>query len=301
MHDRRDFVPTDAPPPWPGGARLAVSFVVNVEEGAELSIADGDERNEPTYEIREEVPEGPDFCMETHFAYGPRRGYARIADLFDRYRVAATFSTCARAAERSPWLIRDAVARGHEISAHGWRWERHAGMDPKDEAAIIARTHDTLTRVAGTPPVGWHTRSAPSGNTRALLLAHGGFIYDSDAYDDDMPRILPGQSHVIVPYAFDTNDMRFSPGGGFIQAEDFSRYVAGAFDRLLAEGQTQARILSVGLHLRLIGRPGRIAGLETLLAHMARHDGVWFATRRQIAECWLARQGKALSGGAVQE
>lgn len=293
MSDRRDFIPTHAPPPWPNGARLAVSFVVNVEEGAELSIADGDERNEPTYEIREEVPEGPDFCMETHFAYGPRRGYARIVDLFDRFGVRATFSTCARAAERLPWLIGDAVARGHEISAHGWRWERHAGMNPDHEARVIARTHATLTRIAGIAPVGWHTRSAPSAQTRALLLAHGGFLYDSDAYDDDMPRLLPGRRHVIVPYAFDTNDMRFSPGGGFIQPQDFAQYVGGAFDRLLAEGQTQARMLSVGLHLRLIGRPGRIGGLESLLTHICAQPGVWFATRRQIAECWLDRDGTA--------
>lgn len=291
MQDRRDFTPTHAAPPWPSGARLAVSFVVNVEEGAELSIADGDERNEATYEIREEVFDGPDYCMETHFAYGPRRGYSRIVDAFARHDVRATFSTCARAAERLPWLIRDAVARGHEISAHGWRWERHAGMDPDHEAAIIARTHTALTEVAGVAPVGWHTRSAPSAQTRELLLRHGGFLYDSDAYDDDMPRILPGHSHVIVPYAFDTNDMRFSPGGGFIQADDFAHYVSGAFDRLLAEGGDQARMLSVGLHLRLIGRPGRIAGLEKLLAHMAAQNGVWFATRRQIAECWLSQHG----------
>jgi allantoinase len=287
--DRRDFTPTFAPPPWPGGAKLAVSFVVNVEEGAELSIADGDERNEPTYEIREEVPEGPDFCMETHFAYGPRRGYERIVAVFERFGVKATFSTCARAAQRSPWLIRDAVARGHEISAHGWRWERHAGMDPAREADIIARTYDTLSRMTGTPPVGWHTRSAPSAQTRDLLLAHGGFLYDSDAYDDDMPRLFAGQRHVILPYAFDTNDMRFSPGGGFVQAEDFTRYCSGAFDNLLVEGQDKARMLSVGLHLRLIGRPGRIGGLEALLAHMATRPGIWFATRRQIAECWLTQ------------
>lgn len=291
--DRRDFKPSHAAPPWPNGARLAVSFVVNVEEGAELSIADGDERNEATYEIREEVQDGPDFCMETHFAYGPRRGYARIVDVFERFGVTATFSTCARAAARSPWLIRDAVKRGHEISAHGWRWERHAGMDPAQEADIIARSYQTLSDIAGTAPVGWHTRSAPSGQTRDLLLAHGGFLYDSDAYDDDMPRMHAGHRHVILPYAFDTNDMRFSPGGGFVQAEDFSRYCAGAFDRLLVEGQEQARMLSVGLHLRLIGRPGRIGGLEALLAHMQARPSVWFATRRQIAECWLAHHAAA--------
>lgn len=285
--DRRDFIPSAAAPPWPGGARLAVSFVVNVEEGAELSIADGDERNESTYEIREEVENGPDPCMESHFAYGPRRGYERIAAAFARHGVRATFSTCARAAERLPWLIRDAVARGHEISCHGWRWERHAGMDPAREAEVIARSHAAIARIAGVAPVGWHTRSAPSAHTRALLSDHGGFLYDSDCYDDDMPRLLDGHRHVILPYAFDTNDMRFSPGGGFVQAEDFARYVAGAFERLLDEGEAQARMLSVGLHLRLIGRPGRIGGLEALLAHMAGRPGVWFATRRQIAECWL--------------
>lgn len=290
--DRRDFTPTHASPPWPGNARLAVSFVVNVEEGAELSIADGDERNEPTYEIREEVPDGPDFCMETHFAYGPRRGYARIADAFDRFGVSATFSTCARAAERLPWLIRDAVARGHEISAHGWRWERHAGMDPAHEAQIIARTHATLERIAGVAPVGWHTRSAPSGQTRALLLDHGGFLYDSDAYDDDMPRLLPGHRHVIVPYAFDTNDMRFAPGGGFVQAEDFSRYCISAVDWLLREGRTAPRMLSIGLHLRIIGRPARMPGLEAVLAHVARTPGIWTARRRDIAAHWLSEEGR---------
>lgn len=286
MTDRRDFIGSEAAPCWPGGARLAVSFVVNVEEGAELSIGDGDGANESVYEIREEVAGVPDPCMETHFAYGPRRGYVRIVEAFARHGVCATFSACGRAAERLPWLIADAAGRGHEVSCHGWRWERHANMDRALEAGVIARTHAAIARVAGVAPVGWHTRSAASPATRALLQAHGGFLYDSDAYDDDVPRIVPGTRHVILPYAFDTNDMRFSPGGGFVQAEDFTRYVAGAFDRLWAEGAGQARMLSVGLHLRIIGRPGRISGLEALLAHMDR-PGVWFATRRQIAECWL--------------
>lgn len=286
MTDRRDFCGSTAAPCWPHDARLAVSFVINVEEGAELSVADGDEGNESTYEIREEVTGAPDPCMESHFAYGPRRGYARIVGALDRHGIQATFSTCGRAAERLPWLVRDAVARGHEVSCHGWRWERHAGMDPTAEAAIISRTHDAIARITGVAPVGWHTRSAPSAQTRDLLREHGGFIYDSDAYDDDMPRLLKDTDHVILPYAFDTNDMRFSPGGGFVHAEDFTRYVAAAFDRLLVEGRDQARMLSVGLHLRIIGRPARIAGLEGLLQHMTAQPGIWFATRRQIAECW---------------
>lgn len=276
-------------PCWPDGARLAVSFVVNVEEGAELSISDGDERNESVYEIREEVVGAPDPCMESHFGYGPRQGYARIARAFEKYGVRATFSTCGRAAERLPWLMADAVARGHEISCHGWRWERHATMDEATERDVIARTHAAIASVSGQAPVGWHTRSAASPNTRRLLIEHGGFTYDSDAYDDDIPRM--SGSHVILPYAFDTNDMRFSPGGGFVQARDFADYVIGAFDRLYAEGAEAARMLSIGLHLRIIGRPARIGGLEAVLNHIADHDDVWIATRRDIAACWAAEHG----------
>jgi allantoinase len=292
--DRRDlkgYFGAEPPPPWPDGARLAVSFVVNVEEGAEYSIGDGDPRNETVYEIREEVEGVPDPCMETHFAYGPRQGYARIAAALAAHGARATFSTCGRAAERLPWLLADAVARGHEVSCHGWLWERHAGMDPETEAEIIARTHAAISRATGIAPVGWHTRSAASVNTRALLIRHGGFAYDSDVYDDDIPRMEGG--HVILPYAFDTNDMRFSPGGGFVQARDFADYVIGAFDRLYAEGTRAARMLSIGLHLRIVGRPGRIAGLEAVLDHIARHDRVWVAPRREIAACWAAAHGPA--------
>ncbi|WP_353476368.1 polysaccharide deacetylase family protein (plasmid) [Salipiger sp. H15] len=290
--DRRDFrgyFGAEPAPCWPGGARLAVSFVVNVEEGAEYSIGDGDARNESTYEIREEVEQVPDLCMETHFAYGTRQGYARIARAFDGVGAKATFSTCGRVAERAPWLLQDAVARGHEVSCHGWLWERHANMARAEEEAVIARTHAAITRACGVAPVGWHTRSSASVNTRALLKARGDFLYDSDVYDDDIPRMEGG--HVILPYAFDTNDMRFSPGGGFVQARDFSDYVIGAFERLYAEGAEAARMMSIGLHLRLIGRPGRIAGLEKVLEHITARDGVWIAPRRDIAAHWAATQG----------
>ncbi|WP_108258510.1 polysaccharide deacetylase family protein [Mangrovicoccus ximenensis] len=294
MTDRRDFkgyFGQEPAPCWPGGAKLALSFVVNVEEGAELSIGDGDPRNEDTYEIREEVTGAPDLCMESHFAYGTRQGYARIARLFDRYGVKATFSACGRVAERAPWLLKDAAGRGHEVSCHGWLWQRHAGMELKAEETAIAHTHGAITDATGIPPVGWHTRSSPSANTRGLLRARGDFLYDSDAYDDDIPR-MEGD-HVILPYAFDTNDMRFSPGGGFVQARDFSDYVTGAFERLHAEGAAAARMMSVGLHLRIIGRPGRIAGLETVLQHVTARGDVWIAPRRDIARHWADTHGGA--------
>ncbi|WP_240722476.1 polysaccharide deacetylase family protein [Poseidonocella sp. HB161398] len=292
----RDFLAPRPEAPvaaWPGGARLAVSFVLNFEEGAELSIADGDERNEPVYEVRDEVLGAPDPCMGSHFEYGPRAGYDRILALLEAHGIRATVSTCARAAERLPALIAGAAARGHEISCHGYRWESHAGMAPGAEAAIIARCHASLSRIAGQPPVGWHTRSAASAQTRQLLRAHGGFLYDSDAYNDDLPYLAPGGEapHVILPYSFDTNDMRFGPGGGFVFGADFARYCGDAFDWLRREAQTRPRMMSVGLHQRIIGRPGRIGGLAQLLAHMTAQEGVWFATRAEIAQAWRANCG----------
>ena len=282
-------------PAWPRDAALAVSFVVNVEEGAELSIADGDESNESVHEIRERVDGAPDLCLGSHFDYGPRSGYPRIADAFGRAGVRATFSCCGRAAIRHPALIADAARRGHEIACHGWRWERHAGMDETCERDAIARTHEAIRRLSGVAPTGWHTRSSASVNTRRLLVEHGGFAYDSDAYDDDAPRIesVAGRHHVVLPYAFDTNDMRFGPGGAFVHAEDFTRYVLSALERLLEEGATAPRMLSIGLHLRIIGRPARIGALETVLAAVAGRGDVWCATRAQIAARWRMHAGLA--------
>ncbi|MBM3525654.1 MAG: chitin deacetylase [Alphaproteobacteria bacterium] len=293
MADRRDFRGYgDAPPlvRWPDGARVAVSVVVNVEEGAELSIADGDERNESVYEARDEVVGSPDPCLESHYGYGPRAGYRRIVDALARHQVPATFSCCGRAAKRTSWLVADAVARGHEASCHGWRWERHAGMTEDHERAVIARTHAAVAKAAGTAPVGWHTRSASTPNTRRLLVEHGGFLYDSDAYDDDMPYLVAGagRRHVVLPYAFDTNDMRFQPGGGFVHGRDFLDYCLAAFERLRREGADVPRMMSIGLHLRIIGRPARIDALERLLAAMRSRGGAWFATRAAIARHWLA-------------
>jgi peptidoglycan/xylan/chitin deacetylase (PgdA/CDA1 family) len=280
-------------PRWPGGARVAVSVVVNVEEGAELSVSAGDERNESVYEVADEVVGVPDECMETHFEYGTRAGWWRIMDTLDRFGVAATLSACGRALEISPWLAADGVRRGHEVAAHGWRWERHANMTEGEERAVIARTVKAITAAAGTRPLGWHTRSAPSPSTRALLV-ESGFLYDSDAYSDDLPFFVDvgGRRHVVVPYSFDTNDMHFHQGRQrFVTAADFTEYVNDAFDTLWREGASAPKMLSIGLHLRMIGRPGRIGGLERVLAHMRSRGAVWFARRDAIARHWVARFG----------
>jgi allantoinase len=281
-------------PEWPGAARVAVSFVVNVEEGAELSISAGDDRNESVYEVADEVVGVPDACMETHFEYGTRAGYWRIMDVLERFGVAATLSACGRALEVSPWLAADAVRRGHEIAAHGYRWERHANMTEGEERAVIARTVKAITAAAGTRPLGWHTRSTPSPRTRALLVEDG-FLYDSDAYSDDLPFFVDvdGRRHLVVPYSFDTNDMHFHQGRQrFVTARDFSEYVSDAFDTLWREGQSSPKMLSIGLHLRMIGRPGRIAGLERVLEHMRDRGAVWFARRDAIARHWIAHFGE---------
>jgi len=295
----RDFLGHGNHPPdprWPGGARVAVSLVVNVEEGAELSLSAGDERNEKTYEVTDEVVGVPDLCMETHFEYGTRAGYWRIMAVLERFGVPATLSACGRALEISPWLAEDAVRRGHEIAAHGYRWEVHAHMGEAEERAVIARTIHAITAAAGSPPVGWHTRSTPSPNTRRLLVETGGFLYDSDAYSDDLPFFVDvaGRSHLVIPYSFDTNDMHFHQGlQRFVTASDFAEYVTDAFDALWREGASAPKMLSIGLHLRMIGRPGRIAGLERAIRHMQDTGNVWFARRDAIARHWIARFGPA--------
>ena len=278
---------------WPGGARVAVSFVVNFEEGAEFSITDGDARNEAIYEVIDRQ-DTADPCIDSHFEYATRTAWWRIADMFDAHHAHFTLSSCGRAVERNPWLAQDAVARGHEVSAHGWRWETHAGMSEAAERANIAAAIRAIQDATGQAPRGWHTRSVRTANTRRLLVEHG-FLYDSDAYNDDTPYFeeVEGKRHLVLPYAFDTNDMQFQNTQRFNTAASFSEYVCDAFDWLAREGNTMPRMLSVGLHLRMIGRPGRMKALERILQHVTASNagasgGAWIATREQIARHWIA-------------
>lgn len=276
---------------WPGDARVAVSFVINFEEGSEYSITDGDGRNEAIYEVEHRLVGLPDPCLDSHFEYGARAGWWRVMDAFEAHDVKATVSACGRAVERTPMLARDAIARGHEVSAHGWRWESHAGMSEDVERERIARTVAAIKDATGVRPVGWHTRSASSPNTRRLLIEEGGFLYDSDAYNDDLPYTLSvgRRRHVVMPYAFDTNDMQFQNTNRFRGAADFAEYVLEAFECLHREGATAPKMMSVGLHLRMIGRPGRIGALDRILSAMRAKRGVWIARRDEIARHWLAR------------
>jgi peptidoglycan/xylan/chitin deacetylase (PgdA/CDA1 family) len=270
---------------WPGGARVAVSIVVNFEEGGELTVSGGDARNEAVYEVVDEK-QGPDPGIESHFAYGTRAGYWRIVDALNRFNAKATFSACGRAVEAAPWLARDAVERGHEVAAHGYRWVTHAGMSEAEERESIVRSIEAIEAATGRRPVGWHTRAPATPRTRALLVEYG-FLYDSDAYDDDLPYFadVGGRRHLVLPYAFDTNDMHFQHSDRFTTAASFATYVTDAFDCVCREGERSPRMMSIGLHLRMIGRPGRIAALDRILAHVGALG--WLTTREAIARHWL--------------
>jgi peptidoglycan/xylan/chitin deacetylase (PgdA/CDA1 family) len=288
MRDLQGYGNQFPPVRWPGEAPLAVSFVVNFEEGAEFSMTDGDRRNEAVYEVIDQQS-AADPCIDSHFEYATRTAWWRIADLFDQYAAPLTLSACGRAVERSPWLARDAVRRGYEVAAHGYRWETHAGMDEPTERADIAATVAAIREATGAAPVGWHTRSTSTPNTRRLLQ-EAGFLYDSDAYNDDTPYFVRvgDRRHLVLPYAFDTNDMQFQHTQRFATAAQFAEYVCDAHDWLAREGQQMPRMLSIGLHLRMIGRPARMPALDRILAHLRRAGTAWIATRADIARHWIA-------------
>lgn len=281
---------------WPNGAGLALSFVLNIEEGAELSIADGDPVNEAVHEVTLRLDGLPDFCMGTHFEYGARAGYTRVVQRFIDAGLPLTLNVCGQALERTPWVADDARRHGFELCGHGWRWQSPASMDEATERDAIQRTSATLLRLGGRAPVGWHCKGSRSTRTRRLLREAGGFIYDSDDYGDDLPFDIDlgdgGPPHVVLPYGFDTNDMRFFDRGGFVRAHDFSGYVGDAIQSLLAESVQRPRMLTIGLHSRIIGRPGRIAGLDAVLRQVADSgDAVCVMTREAIARHWAARRG----------
>lgn len=276
---------------WPNGAGLAVSFVLNIEEGGEFSITAGDSRNESVHEVVNEIVGAPDYCMETHFEYGMRAGYARIVERFGQRDWPLTLNVCGRALQQSPWIAEDARLRGFEMCAHGWRWESPALMNEAEERSSIAMTVETIARLGGSPPTGWHSKSSRSVRTRELLYEHPGFIYDSDDYGGDIPYLLKrpdDKKHVVLPYCFDTNDMRFFDKASFVKGSDFGDYVIEAIRVLRQEAVQAPRMLTIGLHTRIMGRPGRIRGLDMVLDELSNADNdVWIARRHDIALHWL--------------
>ena len=290
----RDLVGYGASPPdpqWPGGARIAVNFVLNFEEGSEYSIGDGDGYTETalTEGASQAAPlKGRDLAGESMFEYGSRVGFWRVHRMFQGRGLPMTIFGCALALERHPAAAAAIRAAGWDVCSHGWRWIKHFELDEDEEREHIRRAVASLTQPIGERPLGWYCRYAPSVNTRRLLAEEGGFLYDSDAYNDDLPywTTVEGRPHLVVPYSLSNNDAKFGRGV-FGTGEDFFTYVRDAFDVLYAEGAASPKMMSVGLHMRLIGHPARAAGLMRLLDHIGRHADVWVCRRADIARHWL--------------
>ncbi len=287
--DLAGYGPTPPDPLWPGGARLALSFVLNYEEGAERSVLDGDPHAETFLSEMFEPAPFPDrhLSMESLYEYGSRAGVWRLLRLFADRQLPLTVFGVARALERNPAVAEAFAVAGHEIACHGLRWLPYQEVTEADERADMVAAVEVFRRLYGSAPLGWYTgRDSPA--TRRLVVDHGGFLYDSDSYADDLPywTRVEDTDHLVIPYALDTNDMRYASPTGFGSGTDFFDYVRDAFDTLYAEGNHAPKMLSVGLHCRIAGRPGRTAALARFLDHVRAHDRVWITRRVDIARHW---------------
>ena len=293
----RDMVGYGRHPPhaqWPGNARIAVQFVLNYEEGGEHSVLHGDAGSEQFLSEMFNPPAFParHLSMESIYEYGSRAGVWRILREFEKRGLPLTVFAVATALQRHPELTAALRELGHEIACHGLRWISYQDLDEATEREHMRLAMQSMAQLTGDRALGWYTgRDSP--NTRRLVADFGGFAYDSDYYGDDLPfwmkvkktdgAVVP---HLVVPYTLDANDMRFSLPQGFSQAEDFFIYLRDSFDALYAEGDTAPKMMSVGMHCRLLGRPGRIVALRRFLDHVQKHDRVWVCRRIDIARHW---------------
>ncbi len=294
-HGQRDFVGYGGNPPnphWPGDARLALVIVLNVEEGAEPSLPDGDPATEVALSdgIPGEVPAGTrDFVAETLFEYGSRAGFWRLLSLFRDHGIGATMNVCAQALERNPKIAQAIRSGEFDLCCHGDRFARHYLMTEKDERAAIACAVASLKATLGRPPLGWQSRYSPSSSTRELLVAHGGFLYDADSYADDLPYWVKvrGKPHLVVPHSFTNNDNRLA-SGKLGTGLEFCEHLCSAFRVLYAEGKTRPKMMTVSLHNRISGQPSRFEGMARFITYVSEHEGVWIAGRSEIARHWKA-------------
>ena len=278
-------------PQWPGNARIAVQFVVNYEEGGENCILHGDKASEA---FLSEIVGAPalegvrHMNMESIYEYGSRAGFWRLHRLFTGRGIPVTVFGVAMALERNPDAVAGMLEADWEIASHGYRWIDYQYISEAEEHEHLVHAIEIHTRVTGSRPLGWYTgRTSP--DTRQLVLEDGGFLYDTDSYADDLPYWVEGlndKPHLVIPYTLDANDMRFATNQGFNSGDQFFTYLKDTFDTLYAEGETAPKMMSVGLHCRLAGRPGRAAALARFLDYVQSQDRVWICRRLDIARHW---------------
>jgi allantoinase len=293
-HHERDFVGYGRTPPaagWPNGARLALVVVLNVEEGAEPSITDGDPATETalTDAVREEVPDGTrDFVAESLFEYGSRIGFWRLTDLMAERGIPLTINVCAQALARNETIAEAIRHSRFDLCCHGDRFVRHFLLSEDEERRVIARAIVGIEQATGRRPLGWQSRYSPSSNTRALLVEHGGLLYDSDSYADDWPYWVKvgDRPHLIVPHSFTNNDNRLATAK-LGTADDFYGHLSSTLRVLYAEGARHPRMMTVSLHSRISGQPARSEAIARFIDFAAQHEGIWFAGRSEIARHWI--------------
>ena len=289
---KRDFVGYGRHVPkvrWPGDARVAISLSLNYEEGSERSHPAGDASNDGLTEVSYSLDSSyRDLAAESVFEYGSRAGIWRLERLLTEFKIPVTFFACAVALERNPEVAAWLREAGHEPCCHGWRWEEMWLLSRDQEADHMRRAIASIEATCGERPRGWYCRYGASVNTRELLIEEGGFVYDSDAYNDDLPYIVKqgGRDHVVVPYSFTYNDGRFGLAPSYASPSDFLDTLKRGFDVLYQEGEDRPRMMSIGLHPRMIGQATRISVLREFLDYACAKDRVWFARRIDIAEWW---------------
>ena len=290
---RRDFIGYGANPPnpkWPNGARIAVNFVMNYEEGSEPSMQDGEGHTEiglTDAGRMGQTIQGRDLAGEGLFEYGSRVGFWRLMRLFQERNLPMTIFGCALAMERNPDASAAIAKAGFDVCSHGYRWIKHYELSEAEEREHIRKAIGIIQKMTGERPLGWYCRYGPSVNTRRLVAEEGGFLYDSDYYGDELPFwvTVDGKQQLVVPYSITNNDGQFAAYIG--TSDQWFSFVRDAFDMLYREGATQPKMMSVGLHMRLIGHPARAVGLERLLDHIQKHEGVWVTRRLDIAKHWI--------------
>lgn len=299
---QRDFIGYGRDTPavtWPGGARLALSIVVNYEEGSERSFDNGDGANEGLGEVPRAVDSRyRDLATESVYEYGSRAGIFRILRLLDEYQAPATFFAAAVALERNPDVCAWIHASGHEVCGHGLRWSEDWTVDRDEERRRIAEAVESIARTCGHRPVGWYNRWMPSVHTRQLLAEEGGFLYDSNAYNDDLPYWVSaaGRPLLIVPYTLTYNDVRYVSAAG-LTPSGFVDYCRRGIDELVREGARRPKMMSIGVHARWTGQAGRASALREILEYVHGRDDIWLAQRKDIAAWWSDHQPAPLHGG----